>query len=103
MDKQFSELTFEDQIGLILDNLKQTLIQKNHDYGDSVHKQYLEYGDLSICLRVEDKLNRLKKLIKSDAQVVDESKLDTMGDGAGYFVLGVRELMLENDKLKENK
>lgn len=101
MTNDFSKLSFEEQITEILDDLKQTLIKKNHDYGDSVHKQYLEYGDLSICLRVEDKLNRYKKLSKSDAQVKDESKLDTLTDGAGYFVLGARELLLNQSK--ENK
>lgn len=98
-NENFSKWSFEKQIDFILNDLRNMLIQKNHDYGDSVHKQYLEYGDLSLCLRIEDKLNRLKKLSKSEAQVKDESKLDTLMDSSGYGVLGVRELLLK----KENK
>lgn len=96
-NENFSKWSFEKQIDFILNDLRNTLIQKNHDYGDSVHKQYLEYGDLSLCLRIEDKLNRLKKLSKSEAQVKDESKLDTLMDSSGYGVLGVRELLLKKE------
>ena len=37
---------------------------KNKNYGDSFSKQFQEYGLTSVCIRLEDKLNRLKSLNK---------------------------------------
>jgi hypothetical protein len=66
--------------------LADTLVQKNHDYGNSVEEQFKEYGDASINLRLEDKLRRLKNLANNEAQV-DEKKSETVLDSAGYAVL----------------
>lgn len=40
---------------------------KNHDYGDSFGKSFKEYGMAMPCIRLEDKLNRLKALTKDKA------------------------------------
>lgn len=66
--------------------LAETLIQKNHDYGNSVEEQYKEYGDTSLHLRIEDKLRRLKNLTKQ-AALVPEKEAETYLDAAGYSVL----------------
>ena len=60
---------------------------KNHDYGDSFGKGFTEYGMTMPCIRLEDKLNRLKSLLKSDAQVKDESIDDTLMDLANYAIM----------------
>lgn len=60
--------------------------RKNHDYGDSFGKGFKEYGMTMPCIRLEDKLNRLKSLLKSDAQV-DESIDDTLMDLANYAIM----------------
>lgn len=60
--------------------------RKNHDYGDSFGKGFAEYGMTMPCIRLEDKLNRLKSLLKSDAQV-DESIDDTLMDLANYAIM----------------
>lgn len=60
---------------------------KNHDYGDSFGKSYSEYGIAMTCIRLEDKLNRLKSLTKSTAQVKDESIEDTLLDLANYAIM----------------
>lgn len=60
--------------------------RKNHDYGDSFGKGFAEYGMTMPCIRLEDKLNRLKSLLKSGAQV-DESIDDTLMDLANYAIM----------------
>lgn len=60
--------------------------RKNHDYGDSFGKGFAEYGMTMPCIRLEDKLNRLKSLLKSSAQV-DESIDDTLMDLANYAIM----------------
>ena len=74
---------------------------KNKNYGDSFSKQFQEYGLTSVCIRLEDKLNRLKSLNKQiseakngivDIDVDDESIKDTLIDLANYSVLAVMEI-----------
>ena len=61
--------------------------RKNHDYGDSFGKGFKEYGMTMPCIRLEDKLNRLKSLLKSGAQVNDEYIDDTLMDLANYAIM----------------
>ena len=74
---------------------------KNKNYGDSFSKQFQEYGLTSVCIRREDKLNRLKSLNKQiseakngivDIDVDDESIKDTLIDLANYSVLAIMEI-----------
>ena len=67
---------------------------KNKNYGNSFSKQFEEYGLASVCIRLEDKLNRLKSLNKQgkDANVGDESIKDTLIDTAVYAVLAILEI-----------
>lgn len=74
---------------------------KNRNYGDSFSKQFQEYGLTSVCIRLEDKLNRLKSLNKQiseakngivDINVDDESIKDTLIDLANYSVLAIMEI-----------
>jgi hypothetical protein len=53
-----------------------------------VEEQYLEHGDTSLIIRLDDKLRRLKQLTRSEANVKTESKADTLLDAAGYSMLG---------------
>lgn len=62
------------------------LAKKNHDYGDSFHKVYEEFGDLSTYIRLSDKVGRLKTLMTHEAQV-QESIEDVYRDIAGYAIL----------------
>ena len=88
----FKEITNE------MFNLYET---KNKNYGDSFSKQFQEYGLTSVCIRLEDKLNRLKSLNKQiseakngivDINVDDESIKDTLIDLANYSVLAIMEI-----------
>lgn len=75
--------------------------RKNHDYGDSFAKSYQEWGLAMPCIRLDDKLNRLKSLAKNPAQVQDESIRDTLIDLANYAIMTVIEMELEKGE-KEN-
>lgn len=79
----------EQTIRLACNRLADILIAKNKDYGNSVQEQFNEYGETSILIRLDDKLRRLKQLQKAPANVTSESKYDTLGDLAGYSVLGL--------------
>lgn len=68
------------------ENLSETLVAKNADYGDSFAKSYEKHGLVSAVIRLEDKLNRLESLIENDAKV-NESIDDTLLDIAGYAIL----------------
>lgn len=62
--------------------------RKNNDYGDSFGKSFKEYGMAMPCIRLEDKLNRLKALTRNgDQQVHDESIDDTLMDLANYAIM----------------
>lgn len=68
------------------ENLSETLVAKNADYGNSFSKSYEKHGLVSAVIRLEDKLNRLESLLKNEAQV-NESIDDTLLDIAGYAIL----------------
>ena len=71
----------------ICEDLNALYTRKNHDYGDSFGKGFAEYGMAMPCIRLEDKLNRLKTLTKQEAQVNDESIDDTLMDLANYAIM----------------
>ena len=66
--------------------------RKNADYGDSFAKTYEEYGPVMLAIRLEDKLQRFKRLIKAENQVKDESIRDTLIDLANYAIMGIIEI-----------
>ena len=78
---------FEQAVKEVCNELAEIIIRKNRDYGDSFRKVYEEYGDLSLIIRLTDKLERLKNLQNKENLVKDESKEDTIGDMAGYAIL----------------
>lgn len=68
-------------------------VRKNADYGDSFHKTYVEEGMAMARIRLSDKLERFKRLTKSNEQhVQDESVRDTLIDLANYAIMTVMEL-----------
>lgn len=72
--------------------------RKNHDYGDSFAKSFAEYGMAMPCIRLEDKLNRLKTLTRNgNQQVNDESIDDTLMDLANYAIMTLVERRNETD------
>lgn len=76
----------------ICEELNKIYEAKNKDYGDSFGKSFSEYGPIMAAIRLEDKLNRFKNLIKSEAKVKDERVEDTLLDLANYAIMTVMEL-----------
>lgn len=76
----------------LCDELNQLYDKKNHDYGDSFHETFLEEGMAMSRIRLMDKLNRFKKLSKSERMVKDESIRDTLLDLANYALMTVLEM-----------
>lgn len=69
------------------DELLQTFVDKNADYGNSFESSLEEYGLIAALIRMEDKMGRLRTLIKSDAKVKDESITDTLRDLSNYALM----------------
>ena len=83
-------------------SLNELYARKNADYGDSFGKSFTEYGLTMACIRLEDKLNRIKALTKQKAQVSDESIVDTLMDLANYSIMTLVELgQSEHENLLE--
>ena len=76
----------------ITDYMYQIYEKKNADYGDSFSKTFEEFGLTASAIRINDKTERFKKLIKQDAQVQDESIKDTLLDLSNYAVLTLMEM-----------
>lgn len=98
MDK----IALHDQICAQLNTL---YARKNNDYGDSFGKSYAEYGMTMPCIRLEDKLNRLKSLTVRNVMqnVQNESVADTLMDLANYAVMTLVELKLaEHEETEDN-
>ncbi|MDI1472988.1 nucleotide modification associated domain-containing protein [Thermodesulfovibrio sp. 1176] len=66
--------------------VKELLIKKNTDYGNSYFELRKEFGKVAFLVRIADKLARLKTLVKQQAQV-EESEEDTIKDIIGYCLL----------------
>ena len=81
----------------ILNEIHDTYKRKNADYGNSFGEQFNEYGLLSAVIRLDDKMRRLKQLLKNEAQVKDESIRDTLLDLANYAIMTIMELDKKNE------
>lgn len=72
----------------ICKELNEIYERKNKDYGDSFGKSFIEYGMTMPCIRIEDKLQRVKNLVRNgSASVNDESIEDTLLDLANYAIM----------------
>ena len=73
----------------ITKNMTKTYISKNHDYGNSFEKSLDEFGIVASVVRLGDKMNRIKSLIKKKNLVTNESIEDTLLDMANYGIMTV--------------
>lgn len=73
--------------------------KKNEDYDDSFGKSFTTYGMAMPCIRLEDKLNRLRALTVNGSvqKVADESVMDTLMDMANYAIMTIVELKLKEE------
>lgn len=86
----------------ILEPVAELLEQKNHDYGRSYDQLREEYGETSFLIRLDDKINRLKTLVKHPAKVTTEAIEDTIRDIIGYCTLELCFRMTENPSFEGN-
>jgi len=83
--------TFEESVDCALAEIRRTLLKKHHDYGS---RNILEFKDVGVIIRLNDKLSRMKNLYgitdnsyqRKDS--VNESIEDTWKDVAGYGLIG---------------
>jgi len=81
--------TFEEAAQVITGELADLVVSKQHDYGKG---NILEFGEQGILVRANDKFARLKNLILNSNSPMNEPKMDTWRDIAGYAIVA---LMLE--------
>ncbi len=75
-DDFFDKLNAED---------RELYIKKNTDYGDSFSESVDEWGMVAFAVRADDKMRRIKQLIKSGSrEVMDEKLEDTVTDLCNY-------------------
>lgn len=86
----------------ICDLLNSLYLKKNHDYGDSFHTTFQEYGMVMPLIRLEDKFQRLKSLYKVGSMVKEESIKDTLMDLANYAIMTIIELE-EKENVNEDQ
>jgi len=88
----------------ICEELNTLYEQKNKDYDDSFGKSYETYGMSMPCIRLEDKLNRLRALTLkgNQQQVKDESVIDTLKDMANYAIMTVIEMEMQEDEQRSD-
>jgi len=71
--------------------LSEVYYAKNADYGDSFGASVKEWGLIAAVVRMDDKMRRLKQLVKQPAKV-KESMRDTLLDLANYAIMTIMEV-----------
>lgn len=95
------ELRFMD----ITEKMRETFLKKNHDYGNSFHETWDEFGDKGIITaltQISHKYHRLMNIGLGTKPLVDESIDDTLLDMANYCILTIMELEKARNNEKEN-
>ena len=72
--------------------------KKNHDYGNSFSETIQEFGFTPAIARINDKLKRVKQMVKGEQMQVNESMRDNLIDIANYCILTIIELDNQTNK-----
>lgn len=83
----------------ICNRLTEIYKAKNTDYGNSVSESYKEWGIISSVVRMDDKMRRIKQLVKHEPNVKSETIEDTLLDLANYSIMALMELRKENNSI----
>ena len=89
----------------ITEKMRETFLKKNHDYGNSFHETWDEFGDKGIITalaQISHKYHRLMNIGLGTKPLVDESIDDTLLDMANYCILTIMELEKARSNEKEN-
>lgn len=91
-----------EQHKILLQQIHDTYVKKNHDYGDSFSRSFKKYGLVAAMVRMEDKWNRLDNMASgAEQKFADETIRDTLLDLAGYCVMTTMELDREKDNANQ--
>ena len=83
----------------VLDEMCSVFERKDADYGNSFGDSIREFGYVVAVARMNDKLSRLKKMVKGgDIKIPSETMRDNLLDIANYCVLTIMELDSDTDK-----
>jgi hypothetical protein len=77
---------FEDACRIVAAECIALLISKQKDYGKD---NILEFGELGLLIRANDKMARLKNLLKSGTVPRNENVEDTWSDLANYAIIAL--------------
>lgn len=69
-----------------------TYKKKNADYGNSFSETIQEFGFIPAVARINDKLQRVKNMVKGKQMNIDESMRDNLLDIANYCILTIMEI-----------
>jgi len=87
-DSDKTKGTESDTFESVLDEMKELHAKKDKDYGSAFHKSFEEFGVTAGVVRLNDKMERVKSLVKNGkAEIKDESLLDSLKDAACYAVM----------------
>lgn len=75
---------FEEACYLVAQELAELVIRKQNDYGV---RNILDFGELGVLIRCNDKIARLKNLILNRKEGVSEPKNDAWDDLGGYSIV----------------
>ena len=77
---------------MVIAEMLDTYKKKNADYGNSFAETIQEFGYIPAVARINDKLKRVKNMVKENEMNVNESMRDNLMDIAVYSVLTIIEL-----------
>lgn len=80
--------SFEEALDSVLEDLRETMIRKQNDYGPG---NISEFGELGCLVRATDKYKRLKNLLydNPDRETQNESLEDSWIDWANYGIIAL--------------
>ena len=77
----------EKYFDLISDKNKTVFMYKNEKYGNSAFESLEEFGDIYLAIRLKEKTDRLKSVVKGVKD--DETLIDLYTDIAVYCIIGL--------------
>jgi len=87
----------------IVEETVSLLIRKNRDYGDSYFNLRKEFSPVAFVVRLADKCERLKCLLKNEPQVKEEREGNTIKNIIGYCLPELYFKKRTEEKNGENK
>ena len=82
----------------ITSEMLNTYKKKNADYGNSFSDTIQEFGFVPAVARINDKFQRVKKMVKGEQMNINESMRDNLLDIANYCILTIIEIDKQNAK-----